>query len=146
VKFDREIREIRERRPPHLKPDSVRSLDRNLAIALKAALRKTKTGSGEQSSSEFHKILERVANEDLRRTLQRPFSKVAGETNEMPQPEVGEALRLLRILHERGLQSLQVSGWQQGLPLLRWTRFLRMRFIEQNVLCSETSSAVDSPL
>jgi hypothetical protein len=102
VKFNREIRQTRERNSPQLIFDSVNSLDRKLATALKTALKRNKAGSGENLSNEFHKTLEHVVNEDLRRTLETLFPKVGCQTNETIQPEVTEAVRLLRTLLERG--------------------------------------------
>jgi hypothetical protein len=82
----------------------VNSLDRKLASALKADLKQSKAGSGEKLSNEFHKILGQVVNEDLRRTLETLFSKVACQTNETIQPEVTESLRQLRTLLEHGFR------------------------------------------
>ena len=80
------------------------SLDRKLATALKEALKKNKAGSGKEVSKEFHRILESVVNEDLRRTFETLFSKVVCQTNETIQPEMAEALRLLRTLLEHGFK------------------------------------------
>ena len=55
-------------------------------------------------SKEFHRILESVVNEDLRRTFETLFSKVVCQTNETIQPEMAEALRLLRTLLEHGFK------------------------------------------
>lgn len=111
------------------------SLDRKLATALKAALKKNKDGSGEKLSSEFHKTIERVVNEDLRRTLETLFSKVVCQTNETSQPEVTEALRLLRTLLERGFRETPSVAFLTWLDLFSGLRLEEVLSVTPNTIC-----------
>jgi hypothetical protein len=118
-----------------LKFDSVNSLDRKLATDLKAALKKSKAGSGEKLSNEFHKTLERVVNEDLRRTLETLFSKVVSQANETTQPEVTEALRLLRTLLERGFRETPSVAFLTWLDLFSGLRLDEVLSVAPNTIC-----------
>lgn len=136
MKFNREIRQIRERQPPHLKSDFVSSLDRKLATALKAALKNHQTGSGAHSHSEFHEILkERIASEDLRSTLQTLFSNVVFETDETAYPEVVEASRLMRILVERGFSETSAVAFLAWLDLFGGLSVDEVLDIAPNTVC-----------
>jgi hypothetical protein len=113
----------------------VNSLDRKLATALKAALKKNKDGLGEKLSSEFHKPLELVVNEDLRRTLETLFSKVVCQTNETIKPELTEALRLLRTLLERGFRETPSVAFLTWLDLFSGLRLEEVLSVTPNTIC-----------
>lgn len=135
MRINREIRQTRERKSPHSKFNSVNSLDRKLATALKAALKKNKAGSDEKLSNEFQKILERVVNADLRRTLETFFSKVVCQTNETAQPEVTEALRLLRTLLERGFKETPSVAFLTWLDLFSRLNVDEVLSVAPNTIC-----------
>ncbi len=136
MKFNREIRQPRENEPPHLKFNSVNSLDRKLATTLKAALKKNESASTDQKlSSEFKRILERVVNEDLRRTLETVFSKIARHTNEAIQPEVTEALRLLRTFLELGLRETPSVTFLAWLDLFSGLTLDEVLSVTPNTVC-----------
>jgi len=105
------------------KMNSVNPLDRKLATALKAALKKNKADTGEKQSGDFHQALQRVTSEDLRRTLETLFSKVVCQTTETNALEAKEASRILRTVLARGFSetpSVAFLAWLdsfEGLTL-----------------------------
>jgi len=115
--------------------NSVNPIDRKLATALKAALKKNKAGADEKRFAGFHQALERVASEDLRRTFETLFSKIVCQTTETTALEAKEASQILRTLLERGFSetpSIAFLAWLDSFGGLTLDEILS---ITPNAIC-----------